>query len=90
MYVERNPPTDPPCETCRVELKEENVDAYKIFLIVRHQYIMGTNGPISINHLAVWKAIEKYSVKKERETFEKVLWLSNWELNAMMEKNEDR
>jgi len=90
MHAERNPPTEPPCEICSVDLAEENRDAVRIFSIVRNQYIMGMNGPISINHLAVWKAIEKYGIQKERETFEKIIRLSSWNLNEMMKKDEDK
>lgn len=39
---------------------------------------MSMNGPIDINQIAVWKAIEKYCVRNEVETFEKVLTLCRW------------
>jgi hypothetical protein len=77
MYSERNPPDEPPCDTCRVELKEENEDAAHIFNLVRGQVITRFNGQtdmiIGINHLAVWAAIDAYRVKDRTGCFEKVL-----------------
>ena len=69
-------------------IREENKDALMIFSIVKNQFIMGAEMPIDINHLAVWKAIEKYGIKKEKETFEKVIRLSNWMLNKILGKKE--
>ena len=90
MYGGRNPSASPPCNSCMPEFREENRDALKIFALIKNQYIMGMNGPIEINHVAVWKAIEKYAIERECETFEKVIRLSGWMLNRIKGKNENQ
>lgn len=89
MYAERIPPGTPPCDNCRVEPKEENADALMIFFLVQNQFIMGANGPIDINHLAIHSAMDLYEVKDRRECFKKVLRLARWHINRIMEKNEN-
>ena len=78
-YAERIPPGTAPCESCRVELSEENENAAHIFQIVRGQIITRFNGEtdvvIDLNHLAVWAAIDAYRVKDRTWTFEKILRL---------------
>jgi hypothetical protein len=77
MYAERKPPATPPCESCRVELKVENEDAARIFMMIRGQVLTRFNGQadviIDLNHLAVWAAIDAYGVRNRTGTFEKVL-----------------
>jgi len=77
IYAERTPPGDPPCETCRVDLMQENVDTAKIFGIVRGQVLTRHNGQMDVimglNHLAVWAAIDAYGVKDRTKTFERVI-----------------
>jgi hypothetical protein len=77
MYAERKPPGTPPCESCRVELKVENEDAARIFMIVRGQCRTRFNGKydvvVDLDHNAVWAAIDAYGVKDRTGTFEKVL-----------------
>jgi hypothetical protein len=77
MYAERTPPGEPPCETCWVELREENEDVARIFQIVRGQVITWFNGQVDVvmdlNHLAVWAAIDHFGVRNPRECFERVL-----------------
>ena len=67
MYAERKPPESPPCESCRVWLKVENKAAADIFMLIRGQCETRWNGErdieICLNHLVVWKAIEKYPGK---------------------------
>jgi hypothetical protein len=72
MYAERKPPGTPPCDSCRVELREENEDAARIYQIVRGQTIEGGR---DLNHLAVWAAIDAYGVKDRTVVFEKVMQL---------------
>ena len=83
MFAARNPPQEPCCDTCtderkRVELLPENEQAAKIFLMCRGQCECRWNGEqdieIDLNHVALWKAIEKYpgGVKDEWGTFQKV------------------
>jgi len=84
MFAERNPPQEPPCDTCtdeakRVDLLPENEVAAKIFLIVRNQCEVRWDGEkdteIGLHHPALWKAIEKfpYSINNEWETFNRIL-----------------
>ncbi len=77
MYAERTPPGTPPCESCRVELREENDDAARIFNTVQGQVLTRFNGKYDvvtdINQLAVWAAIDAYGVKDRTGTFEKVM-----------------
>ena len=77
MYAERTPPGTPPCESCRVELREENENAARIFQTVRGQVITRFNGQadivVDLNHLAVWAAIDAYGVRDRTGCFEQVL-----------------
>lgn len=88
MYGDREPPQSSPCESCMPVFYEENKDALWVFSVISNQFIMSMNGPVDINHMAIWKTIEKYGIKEERKTFEKVLKLSSWHLNRIMEKRE--
>ena len=77
MHAERNPPTIPPCITCRIPLRPENEDAGRIFQIVRGQVLTRFNGKVDVvvdlNHGAVWAAIDAYEIKDRTGTFEKVM-----------------
>lgn len=70
---------EPPCETCRVELRAENEDAAQIFQRVRGQVITRFNGQadvvVDLSHLAVWAAIDAYGVRDKVGCFEKVMAL---------------
>ena len=85
-HAERNPPEDPPCETCFVELLPANDEAARIFLLVRHQLIMGPMSPIDINHLAIHAAMDLYKVQDRRKCFEAVLRVSGWWLGRLNKK----
>ena len=65
------------CESCRIELKEDNEEAAQIYNMVRGQVITRFNGEIDVvvdlNHLAVWAAIDGYGIKKRTEVFERVM-----------------
>jgi hypothetical protein len=77
MYSRKNPPKEPPCATCRTYPLPKNEDALRIFLIVKNQFIMGFNGPIELNHLAVDAAIKREGISSYG-CFEKVLTLGRW------------
>jgi len=68
---------EPPCETCRVDLLEENEDAARIYRMIRGQVITRHNGKydtiMDLNHLALWAAIDGYGIKDRTGCFEKVL-----------------
>jgi len=87
-YAERNPPEEPPCEICYVELWSENEEAIRIFTVVRNQFIMGPTSAIDINHLAIYGAMDLYKVKNRRQCFEKVLRLANWWLEQLRKKEQ--
>lgn len=66
----RNPPEDPPCDTCRVDLLEENAEAAKIYLTVQGQVRTVGDTVIDLDHVALWQAIDRYEVKKPLRVFE--------------------
>lgn len=88
VHGSKVPPQDPPCETCRPALLEENASAIELYSIVQNQWIMGPGGPVDINHLAVWEAIDRYQVRDKAETFAKILTLSRWMLERINERRE--
>ena len=47
-HAERTPPGTPPCESCRVELREENAEAAKVYMLVRRQYVTRHNGKYDV------------------------------------------
>jgi hypothetical protein len=67
---------------------DENEDAITLYSIVQNQWIMGAGGPVDINHLAVWEAIDRHQVRDARDTFKKILALSRWMLGRINEKRE--
>jgi len=79
MYSERTPPGDPPCETCWVELLEENKQAAYIYQIVCGQVRTSFNGErdvvVDLDFNAVFNIIDRYpgGVRNKWECFEKVM-----------------
>lgn len=63
---------DPPCETCRVILLEENADAARIYQLTRGQIVTLGESVIDLNHVALWQAIDRYRVKEPVRVFESV------------------
>jgi hypothetical protein len=78
VYREKVPPEEPPCDKCRVDPVEENIDALRIFYMVQYQLIMGFNGPVDVNHVAIHEAIRLYEIQRPQECFDKVLKLTRW------------
>jgi iron uptake system EfeUOB component EfeO/EfeM len=91
MHAERNPPTEPPCETCWVDLDKANEEAAHIYGLVQGQIITRHNGQydeiVDLNYSAVKIVMDLYEVKKQRECFEKVLKTFHVMLNRSREKN---
>lgn len=86
-YGERIPPEEPPCETCKPIFLEENVDAIKIFFLVRTQLIVGADGrPIDIIHQAIHESMKLYESRNKKECFEKILRMSQIWFKKMREK----
>jgi hypothetical protein len=77
MYAERKPHGTPPCESCRVELREENEEAARIYQLVRRQIITFFNGEvdkeIDLNFASVNTVMDIYNVKNKLECFNKVI-----------------
>ena len=76
IYAERTPPGSPPCESCRVELKEENEDAARIFQVSRNQVIAVGEQVVDIDIKAVKIVMDLYGVKDQRTCLQRVraLW----------------
>ena len=83
MFGLRNPPQEAPCDICtdekkRVELLQENEIAAKLFLMTRSQCQTRWNGEqdieIDLDHVALWKAIEKFpgGIQNEWEVFQRI------------------
>lgn len=73
MYAERKPPGTPPCESCRVELKEENREVARIYMETRGQVITaGMGDVVDINILAVMKLMDLYAVKNPVEVLSRI------------------
>ena len=87
LYAGRSPAEDPPCEDCRPAILEDNKDAFLIYSFVQNQYIVGPSGPVDINHLAIWEAIDRFSIKDGPNVFKKVVHLSRWVIERMNKEN---
>lgn len=73
MYAERKPPGMSPCESCRVELREENREAARIYMETRGQVITaGMGDVVDINILAVTKLMDLYGIKNQVEMLNKI------------------
>ena len=61
------------CESCRVDLLEENRDAGTVYIMCRNQVITAGMGEIiDINLQTVKTVMDLYGVKDQRECMEKV------------------
>ena len=87
FYSERTPPEEPPCEKCWVDIDPANMDALRIFNIVKSQFIMGMGGPVDINHLAVHEAMSLYGIENRQQCFMKVLQLARWRISNINSKD---
>jgi len=88
MYLRRIPPENPPCNDCRIDPLEENVAAINIFFKVRFQLIMGMNGPIDLNHLAIDAAMKREGIEG-LACFNKVLVLGRWWLDRIRSQDDE-
>jgi hypothetical protein len=60
-YGERNPPEDPPCDTCWVDLRPDNKEAAEVYIMCRDQIIVAGMGQvIGINNLAIYGAMDRF------------------------------
>jgi hypothetical protein len=73
-YAERTPPGTPPCESCRVELREENEDAAAVYMTARRQYVtIGQGQVVDISIPAIKIAMDLHQVKDQRECLVRVM-----------------
>jgi hypothetical protein len=72
-YSERNPPEEPPCDTCKVDLMEENREAAEIFYTIQNQVIVAFDKVLDLNHLAVDAAMERNRIRDRKAVFDKVI-----------------
>lgn len=96
MYGQRTPPEDPPCyignqatgwKPCRTDPLPENADALRVWLPIRHQWRMGFNGPVDIDHIAVESAMRREGVTG-RECWAKVLRLNQYYMERVKNASE--
>ncbi len=69
---------------------QENVDVYRIHTLCQGQYIMGFNGPVDVNILAVDSAMEDEGISKHLryETKKRVRSLSQHMMNLAYEESD--
>ena len=84
MYGEKK--EEPPCDTCRPEMIEENANALEIFYLTRNQLIMSMNGPIDIMHESIYRAMDLHEIKNKKDCFLKVLSMSRDWIASMRKK----
>lgn len=51
-----------PCVACRPELRAENVPFFILHAYCHDQYIMGSNGPVSLNGSFIHEAMDEYHI----------------------------
>jgi len=90
MWRERNErgvEGEPLCSECWIDLLPENLDAQRIFYLIRYQLIMGSAGVVDIIHSAVRDAIKDYGIGNPIDCFEKVIALARqWWIPKLNEK----
>lgn len=62
----------PKCDVCMPEIMEENQEVLKLYLLVQHQHIMGSSGPIDLNFQSVKIMMDWMGIKNQKEMFDKV------------------
>jgi protein-arginine kinase activator protein McsA len=85
-YAERNPPQEPPCETCFVDLDKSNEEAARIYRMVQGQVITAGEQIVDLNYQSVKMVMDLYEVKKQRECFERVTRTFNHFLKESRDK----
>ena len=74
MHARRDPAQLPPCETCRVELIEENADAELVYQMAKRQVRIapGSGQIIDLDYAAVKAIMDIYEIADQRTCFMKV------------------
>ena len=67
MYGRREPPQDPPCQQCRVDLSDENDIDAKVYMMTRRQVVTSGKGGqiVDISIPAIKIAMDLYGVKNQ-------------------------
>lgn len=73
MHAERIPPTTPPCETCWIELNDENQEPALIYMMTRGQVVTLGERTIDISIPAIKIAMDLYKIKNQKDCMEKVM-----------------
>ena len=73
IYDSRKPPEMPPCETCKIELLEENADAGAIYNLVKRQVIISMDTVIDLNYGTVIEIMKLYGIKNQKQCLNKVI-----------------
>jgi hypothetical protein len=85
-HAERTPPGTPQCESCRVELREENEAAAQVYMLTRRQYVTAEQGRIvDISIPAVKTVMDMIGVEDQLDCLNRVRKL----FHAMREKEDD-
>jgi len=74
MWENKN--DESPCRACAVILEEDNVDAVKVFLAVRHHVVLHEvdkdHTYLDLDIKAVKDAMEIYGIRNQQKCFERV------------------
>lgn len=63
---------EPNCAECMPEVMEGNKEVIDVYTRVRGQHIMGMNGPVDINVVAIKTVMDLIGIENQRYIFEKV------------------
>jgi len=87
MYGQRQPPQEPPCHQCRVELSPENDIDAQVYMMTRRQVVtVGMSGQIvDISIPAVKIVMDLYGVANQAECLNRVRKL----FHHFLEKSDD-
>lgn len=61
------------CKECMPDILPENEDAERVYLAVHDQVIVGMNGAVALNQLAIHPVMELYEVEFKADCFDKVV-----------------
>lgn len=76
MYAAKDPPEDPPCDGCLVELMQENREAAAVYMAVRGQVVTAGMGTvIDISLPAIKIEMDLQGVMDQRRVKERVAGL---------------
>lgn len=80
LYGAEEPPCDTECITVRPV--PENIDAIRVFLATRNQFVKLNERVVDLDVNAVWATIDGYEIKKRQECFDKVMLVARKTLSS--------